>query len=67
MVYSDGLFKQSLQIVGDFSDEKQLHLSEKEALYEILDAPKFAAEPPEFTAERPEFAEQRYLGRHKVC
>ena len=29
----------------------------KQALYEILEAPKFAEEPPELAAEPPNFAE----------
>ena len=41
----------------------QLHLSEKQALYEILDPLKFAAEPLEIFAEPPKFAEDRYSGR----
>ena len=57
MVYGDGLFKPSLLIFGVFSGKKQLHLSEKQAICEILDAPKFSEEPPQFAAEYPKFAE----------
>ena len=67
MVGGDGLFKPSLQLFSAFFDKKQLQLSEKQALYEILDTLKFAAEPPEFAAEPPKFAEDRYSGRHSFC
>ena len=64
MVYGDGLFKPSLLIFDIFSDKNQLQLSKKQALYEILDALKIAAEPPEISAEPPKFAEDRYSWRH---
>ena len=63
MVYGDGLLKPSLLIFNILSVMNQLHLSEKQALYEILDPLKFAAEPLEIFAEPPKFAEDRYSGR----
>ena len=57
MVCSDGLFKPSLLIFSVFSDKNQLQFSEKQALYEILEASKFAEEPPKIPAEPPNFAE----------
>ena len=64
MVYGDGLFKPSLLFFDIFSVKNQLHLSEKQALYGILEPLKFAVEPPEIFAEPPKFAEDRYSGRH---
>jgi len=57
MVYGDGLKKPSLRNFEKFSVKNQLHFAEKQALYKILEAPKFAAEPPEQAAEPPKFAE----------
>ena len=57
MVCSDGSKKPSLRIFDIFSGKKQLHFAEKQALYEILEAPKFAKEAPEFAAEPPNFDE----------
>jgi hypothetical protein len=57
MVCSDGSKKPSLRIFDIFSGKNQLHFAEKQALYEILKAPKFAEEPPHFSAEPPKFAE----------
>ena len=63
MVYGDGLFEPSLLIFDIFSDKNQLQLSKKQALCEILEPLKFAAEPPEIFAEPPKFAEDRCSGR----
>lgn len=67
MVYSDGLFKPSLRFFDNFPNKNQLQLSKKQAIYEILEAPKFAEEPPKFFAEPPNFAEERYSGHHITC
>ena len=67
MVCSDGSKKPSLQFFDIFSGKKQPHFAEKQALYEILEAPKFAEEPPHFSAEPPNFAEQHYSGCQNSC
>lgn len=67
MVYGDGLYKPSLLFLDIFSSKNQLQLSKIQALYEILEPLKFAAEPPEIFAEPPKFAEDRYLGRQQFC
>ena len=67
VVYSGGLFKPSLLIFGVFFDIPQLYLSDKQAIYGILDTPKFAAEPLELAAEPPKFTEEYCSGCCKYC
>ena len=67
MVYGDGLFKPSLLIFSVFFDKLQLYLSDKQAIYGILDTPEFAVEPLELAAEPPKFTEEYCSGCCKCC